>query len=201
MAPPAPCLEWKEVVNYAFISEFDLLRHMYSHGDVSTSHWAVPAHREILSKFFKIKSARSELLRLDIETARLEASIFDERKQLTAFSKDLAATEPLLAAEISSTCSLREKTDAVHLARLESIKTLQQIAKKITAAIAVGSSPATELSAVERNEDGVDEHLEESVQDEMNRMTDFLEEAGLDRGIVSPTKGGVPVHMLHSWQI
>ncbi|TFY75526.1 hypothetical protein EWM64_g8487 [Hericium alpestre] len=34
--PPAPALEWKDVVNYTFVSEFDLLRHSYSRTDITS---------------------------------------------------------------------------------------------------------------------------------------------------------------------
>ncbi|KAK7678917.1 hypothetical protein QCA50_018057 [Cerrena zonata] len=55
MDSPAPQLEWKEVVNYGFVSEFELPRHTYA------------AHEEVLSKFFKIEGARSELVRLNVK--------------------------------------------------------------------------------------------------------------------------------------
>jgi len=34
MNPPAPTLEWKDIVNYTFISEFDMLHHMYLCADI-----------------------------------------------------------------------------------------------------------------------------------------------------------------------
>ncbi|KAK7676309.1 hypothetical protein QCA50_020726 [Cerrena zonata] len=203
MAPPAPQLEWKEVVNYGFVSEFELLRHTYAHGDVATSHWIIPAHREVLSKFFKIKGARSELVRLDVEAARLRASIVAEENRFTELFETLLTTDPLMAAEVNCMYSRRERVNVVHLARLESIRKLQLLAKGLSMSLGRGVSLAgiEELDTEATADEDIEGQLEESVQDDMSRMTEFLEEAGLDRGMAMTTRDGVPSHMLHSWHI
>ena len=43
MTPPAPILEKKNVFEYAFIAEFDLLKHTYSREDITEKPWTDPA--------------------------------------------------------------------------------------------------------------------------------------------------------------
>ncbi|KZT26423.1 hypothetical protein NEOLEDRAFT_1198259 [Neolentinus lepideus HHB14362 ss-1] len=62
MNPPAPILQWKDLVSYSFVAEFDLLKHSYSMRDVTSSPWTVPANREVMSKYFKILRAKEEVL-------------------------------------------------------------------------------------------------------------------------------------------
>ena len=44
MRPPALTLDWKNIVNYTFISEFEILRHTYSHADIASCPWIAPAN-------------------------------------------------------------------------------------------------------------------------------------------------------------
>lgn len=67
MNPPAPTLEWKAIVDYGFVAEFDLLKHQHSHFNVMKVHWVSPANREIANKFHKIRHAREEIVRLNVE--------------------------------------------------------------------------------------------------------------------------------------
>ncbi|KIJ59026.1 hypothetical protein HYDPIDRAFT_101528, partial [Hydnomerulius pinastri MD-312] len=50
--PPRPQISWKEIVDYSFLSEFDLLCLLCA--DVHNDDWARPAHQEATVKFFKL---------------------------------------------------------------------------------------------------------------------------------------------------
>ena len=50
--PPHSPLSWKEIVEYGFISKFDLLRH--SRQDIWSEPWTQPAHCEATIKEFKL---------------------------------------------------------------------------------------------------------------------------------------------------
>ncbi|KIJ27126.1 hypothetical protein M422DRAFT_215978 [Sphaerobolus stellatus SS14] len=78
VTPPRESIEWLTVVQYSFLAEFDLL--CFSHNDIQQKPWANPAIREATMDHFKIKCARNELKRLNVEVARLAASICDEAK-------------------------------------------------------------------------------------------------------------------------
>ncbi|KAL6308620.1 hypothetical protein BKA93DRAFT_815267 [Sparassis latifolia] len=114
MNPPAPILEWKDIVNYAFISEFDILRHAYSHQDIIS----------ITSKYFKILRAQEEIVRYNVELKRLRTGIEVERREYDAAIARLRATDPLMAAELQERQRTRARMNRVHTARLRAIQDL-----------------------------------------------------------------------------
>lgn len=69
-------LKWDEVVEYAFLSDFDLLRD--ARQDIRTRTWATPACHLALDRYFKIQRAQEELDRLNIEIKRVATYIRDE---------------------------------------------------------------------------------------------------------------------------
>ncbi|KAJ7200887.1 hypothetical protein GGX14DRAFT_342548, partial [Mycena pura] len=66
--PRKPLLAWEEVVEYAFLSDFDLLRD--SKGDVQRQPWTRLAYRTIMDKYFRLERAREEIKRLNLEIPR-----------------------------------------------------------------------------------------------------------------------------------
>ncbi|CDO74661.1 hypothetical protein BN946_scf184828.g1, partial [Trametes cinnabarina] len=124
MQPPAPALHWKDVVNYTFVSEFDLLRSTYAHRDVLRAPWTVPRNREVAAKYFKLMSARAELPRLNREIRRLDTSIELERREYARAVQELATGDPMLAAELRSQYRIRRLSHRVHLARIAAIRAL-----------------------------------------------------------------------------
>ena len=65
LVPPRPPLSWDDVVEYAFLADFDLLSDTRS--DVRLKVWAKPASRILMDQHFKLKRAREEILRLNVE--------------------------------------------------------------------------------------------------------------------------------------
>jgi hypothetical protein len=63
--PPRLPLKWDEVVEYAFISDFDLLRD--AHQEIRHCPWATPAGRLAMDTYFKLLRAREEIDRLNVE--------------------------------------------------------------------------------------------------------------------------------------
>ena len=59
MNPPQATLEWRDVLEYAFLAEFDLLR--FSQEDIRDKQWAKPGVREATVKYFQVKCAYSEI--------------------------------------------------------------------------------------------------------------------------------------------
>jgi hypothetical protein len=58
-------LHWKEVVEYVFLVDFDLLHD--THRDISQSLWATPAAQLATDLHFKICRAKEEIQRLNIK--------------------------------------------------------------------------------------------------------------------------------------
>ncbi|KIO07397.1 hypothetical protein M404DRAFT_23899 [Pisolithus tinctorius Marx 270] len=80
MDPPHRILKWDEVVEYAFITEFDLLRD--ARQDVSQRPWATPAGRSAMDHYFKLLHAREEIKHLEVEACRLLMYLRDEERFL-----------------------------------------------------------------------------------------------------------------------
>ncbi|KAG1848568.1 hypothetical protein F4604DRAFT_1547399, partial [Suillus subluteus] len=73
---------WKDIADYSFLGEFDLLRH--SHADIRSNDWAKPTHQEATNKFFKLRHAHEEVKRLNVEVCRLCTAIHTEELQTSA---------------------------------------------------------------------------------------------------------------------
>lgn len=80
LTPPRPVLDWDEVVAYAFLSDFDLLRD--TRQDVRTRPWATPAARLATDQWYKLRRAEEEIKRLNVEIARFQKYIIDEDRFL-----------------------------------------------------------------------------------------------------------------------
>ncbi|KAI6148047.1 hypothetical protein BKA82DRAFT_4329966 [Pisolithus tinctorius] len=80
MDPPHRILKWDEVVEYAFITEFDLLRD--ARQDVSQRPWTTLAGRSAMDHYFKLLHAREEIERLEVEARRLLMYLRDEERFL-----------------------------------------------------------------------------------------------------------------------
>jgi hypothetical protein len=76
LSPPCEPLNWEQVVDYACLSDFDLLRD--GREDIREEPWAKPAGRIAMDMFFKIERAGEEIRRLDIEIKRLLTYVRDE---------------------------------------------------------------------------------------------------------------------------
>ncbi|KAG1779310.1 hypothetical protein EV702DRAFT_966110, partial [Suillus placidus] len=68
MTPPAPHLEWTNILDYMFVSDFELLKHKHSQQDITDAPWTVPGNHKIVAKYFKVKHAQEELERLNVES-------------------------------------------------------------------------------------------------------------------------------------
>lgn len=133
---PASQLEISDVLNYAIIREFELLRE--SRQDVRDKVWTRPAYRDGMDKFFKLRCARSEIRRLDVEVKRLATHIHDEEEDYCAALQATIQTNPGLANEISLRWQYRSAVNKDHCERLVAIAGLTGS----TADIDVGSRVA-----------------------------------------------------------
>ncbi|KAG1762157.1 hypothetical protein EV702DRAFT_1183120 [Suillus placidus] len=115
--PPRPTLDYTEVVGYASLGKFALLK--YSRRDILAKPWAVPENREMAAKFFKVLRSHKELTRLNIEISRLSAWVdFEEKEILSAIDALNAVDSNLLAAELQMHYVQQHRLNNVHRARL-----------------------------------------------------------------------------------
>jgi uncharacterized membrane protein YccC len=100
LTPPRRTLKWDEVIEYAFLADFDLLRN--AREDVSERPWAMPASRQAMDLYFKMCRAQEEIVRLNIEIRRLVTYIRDEDHYLHACEAQMMPLEPALAYQIGA---------------------------------------------------------------------------------------------------
>lgn len=74
--PPRPTLDWSRVSHYSFLEEFELLRG--SRQDIQDKRWAELAVRETMKQNLRIKRAKEEVERCNIEIRRVSTAIVDE---------------------------------------------------------------------------------------------------------------------------
>ncbi|OCH91902.1 hypothetical protein OBBRIDRAFT_727825, partial [Obba rivulosa] len=198
MDPPAPILEWKNILNYTFVSEFDLLRHSHSSStsEVSKKPWAVPFNREVAAKYWKIRGAFDELKRLHVEIPRLRTHIQLQHAEFNHAVKTCHDTDALLAAELQTQFQRIKRVNAVHLRRLHSLTHLRGftgsvsvgrlinkvLAQLMTSAATSDTTERTSQSAADDVESGDDSDNNDGIidggddADMMVRFTDFLED-------------------------
>ncbi|KAF8137995.1 hypothetical protein K438DRAFT_1458655, partial [Mycena galopus ATCC 62051] len=63
--PPGSLLTWAEVVDYTFLSNFDILRNPDTTSSIHA--WATPAAHQLLDSYYKLEQAREEIQQLNIE--------------------------------------------------------------------------------------------------------------------------------------
>ncbi|KAK0499109.1 hypothetical protein EDD18DRAFT_1308436 [Armillaria luteobubalina] len=115
LKPPRPPLQWERVIEYAFLSDFDLLRDVRR--DMSGHKWATPAGRKAMDTYFKICRAREEIKRLNIEIRRVVTYMHVEDAYLQRCEKSIAMTTPALALQVSHYRHGRERFYAMHMRR------------------------------------------------------------------------------------
>jgi hypothetical protein len=167
-APPRPILDYAEVVGYATLGEFTLLK--YSRHDFLRKPWAVPENREMSAKYFKLVQSHEEITRLNVEIGRLDAWVeYDDKKMLEVIEM-LATDDPssLLTAELRQQYSVRHRVNNIHRCRLHRIRQLKGYN---------GPFPVTQHDVTENGQDdeGSGDYEEtDELGDEASRLEDAI---------------------------
>lgn len=99
LSPPRQELSWEEVVEYAFLADFDLLRD--TRQDIRTCPWSTPAVRQAMDGYFKLLCAKEEITCLNIEIPQFITFMCDEDAYLDSKSQEVGLTDPGLAYKIN----------------------------------------------------------------------------------------------------
>ncbi|KAJ7826212.1 hypothetical protein B0H14DRAFT_2368292, partial [Mycena olivaceomarginata] len=89
--PPMAHLTWEQVVEYAFLADFDILRD--TRAEIQSRPWTRPAYRLAMNRYFKILRAREEICRLNVEIPRVVTWIRDENRVLHRKEAELSSAE------------------------------------------------------------------------------------------------------------
>lgn len=100
VTPPKPSLTWDQVVSYAFLGDFDLLRDTDDTSEVLDRPWTRPAYRLSMDSYFKTLRAKEEIKRLNVEIPRVMAWIRDETRVLERKEEELMKVEGKTAEEV-----------------------------------------------------------------------------------------------------
>ncbi|KAJ6597738.1 hypothetical protein DFH09DRAFT_904088 [Mycena vulgaris] len=118
--PPGRILSWNEVINYTFLSEWDILRDPT--GNAELLPWATPAARVILDTYFKIERSKEEISRLNVEIHRFVTYIRDEKEILDSRIHMVGQTDPDLTYFIQKYQWRRGRFNEGHMERLRAME-------------------------------------------------------------------------------
>jgi hypothetical protein len=123
LVPPRQLLDWEQVVEYAFLSDFDLLRD--TRQDIRNRPWATPAARLAMDQAFKLQRAKEEIKRLDIEIRRFATYMRDEDAYLRLKESSIALSNPALANQVEIHRMERGRYNVHHTDNLRKIYLLK----------------------------------------------------------------------------
>ncbi|KAJ6461948.1 hypothetical protein C8R47DRAFT_1180494 [Mycena vitilis] len=156
LVPPRRTLTWEEVVDYTFLSDFDILRDPMANAEIRS--WAIPAARELMDHYFKLERAKEEIQRLDIEIRRVITYIGDEKEFLVRREAEIMEEDPVLAYFVGKYRMERGRFDDIHMQRFQALK--KKLGPKFTGSLEPGTRRAK--INVTRTKEGA-----RSVQEEM----------------------------------
>jgi hypothetical protein len=183
MSPPRPTLDWDVVVDYSYLSQFELLRDCRE--DVRQRPWAVPAARLVAQSYLKARRAEEEIARLNIEVRRLYTWLRDEYWALTGA---MQGADPLIAKEIGLLVSRHVEASGVQQHRIMQIVALPGYTggdldggtrNGLEHTVTGPASFAVETEDVEFREAELRPRLpedDEEVSDELARLDDYVQE-------------------------
>jgi hypothetical protein len=96
-----------DVIETTSLAEFDLLRD--TRQDIRKLPWAQPARREAMNLHFRIKGARAEIQRLNIEIRRLLSFMLDDHTDHYLAIASQLITNPPLARELQVQWEYQQK--------------------------------------------------------------------------------------------
>ncbi|KAG0698993.1 hypothetical protein DFH29DRAFT_983677 [Suillus ampliporus] len=169
LSPPCQTLKWEEVVEYAFLANFDLLRN--SREDVSQQQWATPTARQATNLYFKMCHAKEEITCLNIEIRRLVTYMCDEDHYLRTCQRQLKAIHPALAHQVHVRHHIHARFNAQHLKHLGDIANLSGF----TGSVIPGESILTGVGESTNSLDNLEEKEEEEEEEEEEEVN--VEEA------------------------
>ncbi|KAJ3712392.1 hypothetical protein C8R42DRAFT_647550 [Lentinula raphanica] len=150
-----PTLSWEDVVEYSFLSDFDLLRD--ARRDVRGELWAQPAGRLAMDQYHKLVHAEEEIIRLNKEIHSLVTYIHEESAFLALKEEEMRPSNPLLAAQIQRYAWERARCNDLHMLRLRKLARV----KGFTGSLSVGRGPLysqIQGAQLQMHSEGVHDH-------------------------------------------
>ncbi|KAF8873102.1 hypothetical protein BD779DRAFT_1452217 [Infundibulicybe gibba] len=138
--PPRPPLSWAELVEAITVADFDLLRN--ARQDIRKLKWAQPANREAMNLYFRIKRAREEIERLNVEIRRLLSFMLDAHANFfRAIARNLIQN-PTLAWELQQRWVYRQEINKGIVGKLLQASRLRSFTGTLQPGVRVGTTDA-----------------------------------------------------------
>ncbi|KAG6825030.1 hypothetical protein H0H92_005057 [Tricholoma furcatifolium] len=153
--PPRPSLAWDEVVEYAFLSDFKLLRNCRE--DVRQRAWARPSARLAMDKYFRMERAREEIDRLNVEIRRVMTHMCNEEVYLLAKEREVARTDPTLAYHVKRYREERTRFYPTHRRRFAKLASNPNFSGTLAPGTPIDTSLLLPPDAMDVDEPHVDE--------------------------------------------
>ncbi|KAF8577527.1 hypothetical protein K439DRAFT_1533176 [Ramaria rubella] len=99
LQPARATLDPKDVLDYVFLAEFDLLRDACN--NIRNQPWVQAPECLASVTYFKIRCSHEEKARVEVEACRLRTSIHDESQHFMNILDTLRVTDPLLAHQLT----------------------------------------------------------------------------------------------------
>jgi hypothetical protein len=175
--PPRPPLDWAQVSRYSFLEEFGLLQN--TQHDITKAPWADPVIRETIKKFFRVRRAREEIHRCNVEIRRLFTSIYDEDRQTSATLELLARQGGTIFGAVSEYSTRRKRVNSLLLGQIQHVFHLDGFTGDATRGCRKGSQLVREDGELgghdhTDNEDPEDEDADDIESNQVNGILDFL---------------------------
>ncbi|KAI6023497.1 hypothetical protein BKA83DRAFT_4463442 [Pisolithus microcarpus] len=122
MQPPHRMLQWEQVIEYAFLANFDLLQD--THEDISKHPWAHPTVCFALDTYFKMCQAKEEIECLNIKICQVITYMCNKERFLRTCEEKINSVHPTLAHQVSQCRKLHSQFNASHLKHLHDIALL-----------------------------------------------------------------------------
>ncbi len=172
--PKRPIVDYSEVASWCLIGEFELLKD--SRYGILQQPWSLPSNRDIMTKYFKTMCARTELVRLNVEIARLQDWVDREDAHLKEVVNSLSMTEPLIASAVKQVSLRQRRVNEVHRARLRTIYKLPEYSG-VVANMSVDTSLSDVDSAAITHELNATDSILADEDDMLNEEGNRLDEA------------------------
>ncbi|KIK11694.1 hypothetical protein PISMIDRAFT_122265, partial [Pisolithus microcarpus 441] len=160
--PPRPPISWKDIAEYSFLGEFDLLRHCRA--DVQDNNWAKPAFRQATVKFFRLQRAHEELVHVSMEVRCLWTSIHDEEAHTTKVIDELLISDCPLTSELTKQHQPWHAINQLHLHCLEEIMHHPRYVGSQGVGIRLGTPTIPEDAGVENSQVDMDRAVRVELQ-------------------------------------
>lgn len=134
-----PTVDWQKVSHFSFLEEFTLLRE--TRQDVLSKPWTQPLVRLAMQQNRRVKRAREEIARLNVEVRRLHTWILDEQDDVSQVLRQLHAEQSPLYGAVEEYWTVRRRVNWDLLARLRRIYSLPGFTGTPEPGVRIGRTP------------------------------------------------------------